>query len=104
MDNLSALNLIIGFFSPILISVITRPGWDPRLKTLVMVGVSVVVGFLTALFSDQLNLEDVTSAILTTMVASITAYYGVFKPSGVSPKIELATSPERKVYKDDQTG
>jgi hypothetical protein len=59
---------------------------------------------LSALFSDQLNPEDVTSSILTILVTSIATYNGIFKPSGVGPKLELATSPERNLNKGDQSG
>lgn len=104
MDNLTALNLIVGFVAPIIISVINRPTFDSRLKVLVMVLVSVVAGFGTAYFSDQFNAEDVTSSVMTVMVAAITAYTGIFKPSGVAPKIELATSPDRKLNTEDMSG
>lgn len=104
MDNLQALNLIVGFLAPTLISVINRPTWDSRLKVAVSVAFCVAVGFGTSYFSDQLNPEDVTTSVLTILVASITSYHGIFKPSGVSPAIEMKTSPERKLYKDDQSG
>jgi hypothetical protein len=104
MDNLSALNLIIGFLSPLVISVINRPTWDSKVKVLVMVLFSVASGFLTALFSDELNPEDLTSTILTIMVASIVSYHGIFKPSEVAPKIERVTSPDRKLNTGDMSG
>jgi hypothetical protein len=104
MDNLSALNLIIGFLSPIIIATINRPGWDSKVKVLVMVGFSVVTGFLTSLFSEQLNTEDVVNAVLTIMVSSIVSYQGIFKPTNVAAKIELKTSPERTLGSGDQSG
>jgi hypothetical protein len=102
-DNLTSLNLIVGFLSPLLISYINRPYWDARLKVFVMVMVSVVVGFLSALFSDQLNTADVTSSILITMTSAIVAYHGIFKPSGIS-KFEAKTSPIAKIDSEDRAG
>lgn len=104
MDNLTALNLVVGFLSPIIIATINRPTFDARLKIAVMVAVSVVAGFGTAYFSNSFNAEDIVSSIMVVMVSSITAYTGIFKPSGVAPKLELATSPDRKLNTGDMSG
>lgn len=92
MDNLTMLNLIIGFLSPAVVSLITQPGFDTRLRVGVMAGVSLIAGFLTSYFDGSFNPTDVTSSVLIVAVASITAYKGIFKPLGVSGAIETATA------------
>lgn len=93
LDNLAALNIIVGFVSPTVISVINRPTMSAQNKAFITFGFCVVVGFLTALFMGQLTVEDITSSILLTFVAAITAYNGLFKPTGIAAKIEEKTTP-----------
>jgi small basic protein len=94
MDNLTMLNLVIGFLSPILVSVVVRPGFDARLKIAVMAATSIVFGFASAYLAGQFNGVDITTAILVTAVASITAYEGVYKPSGAANALTVLTSPK----------
>lgn len=98
------LNFIIGFLSPLVIAVINRPFWSNGVKVAITVGFSVIVGFLTVYLSGELSAADVTQSILVTLVASITAYNGIFKPTGIAAKITLATSPEKKLFKSDMSG
>jgi small basic protein len=105
MDNLTALNLIIGFIASPLISMINQPSWSPRARVAVTVAVSIIAGFLTCYFSDAFNTEDVVSSIMTTLVSAIVAYKGIFLPIGAAQKIELKTSPEGKLMnRTDQSG
>ncbi|MFD7664282.1 hypothetical protein [Streptomyces sp. NPDC059788] len=92
MTNAQMWALIVGFASPMLISVINQPQWSPAARTLVQVVVSVLVGLGSALFAGDFAGKDVVTSILVAAVAAISAYKGVFKPSGIAPKVEKATS------------
>ncbi|CAM5388854.1 MULTISPECIES: hypothetical protein [Streptomyces] len=93
MTNAQMWALIVGFASPMLISVINRPEWSQAARTLVQVVVSVLVGLGSALFAGDFAGKDVVTSILVAAVAAISAYKGVFKPAGIAPKVEKATSP-----------
>ncbi|MEF3117163.1 hypothetical protein [Streptomyces chrestomyceticus] len=92
MTNAQMWALIVGFASPVLISVVNQPQWSPAARTLVQVVVSVLVGLGSALFAGDFAGKDVVTSILVAAVAAISAYKGVFKPSGIAPKVEKATS------------
>lgn len=94
MDNLTMLNLVIGFLSPILVSIIVRPGFDARLKIAIMALTSTAFGFATAYLAGQFNGVDIVTAILVTAVASISSYEGIYKPSGAANALTVATSPK----------
>lgn len=92
MDNLQMINLIIGFFAPIVISIITQESFNTKARVAVTVAFSVVAGFSTAYFGNQFEGLDIITAILVTLVTSIAVYNGIFKPTGLASKIEKATS------------
>lgn len=104
MDNLTMWAGIVGFLSPPVIAIINQPKFDARLKVVIMVGFSLLAGFLTAYFSNMLDGEDIVKSILVTMTATIVAYQGIFKPTNIADKITWKTSNERKLYSDDQAG
>jgi hypothetical protein len=95
--NLVMWGLVVGFFMPILISVVQQPSWSQSVRSVVMFAASAIAGFGTAWFEGRLNGVDITTAILIVMVTTIATYKGFWQPNGVSPKIEVATSPKKDV-------
>ncbi|MET9293460.1 hypothetical protein [Streptomyces sp. NPDC003077] len=93
MTNAQMWALIVGFASPLLISVVNQPQWSGAVRTAIQVVVSVLVGLGSAYFAGDFAGKDVVTSILVAAVAAISAYKGVFKPSGIAPKVEKATSP-----------
>lgn len=102
-QNLIMLSAVVAIFSPLVISLITRPGWSGKVKTAIMLGYSGVVGVLTAYLSGQFDGLDILGAVLTVILVTATSYQTIFKPSGISPKIEEATSP-KPIHEADVTG
>ena len=95
MSNLVMWNLIIGFLIPNLIAVLQQPGLKKWIRAVITAVVSIVCGFLTAYFNDQLNFQDIVGSILVVGVAAITFYKGFWKPTGVAPAIEQNTTPKK---------
>lgn len=85
--------LLVGFAAPLLVAVVQRPGWSEGLRALVTAGFSVVAGTGTVWLTGSMDGRSVISSILLVLVTSIAAYKGLWKPTGVAPKIETATSP-----------
>lgn len=93
--------LLVGIFTPMLVSVVQQPKWTKRTRSIVAVAASVVVGLLTSLANGLLSNNDQTprsvlSTIALVLVASQGSYQ-LFKTSGVSAKIENATSGTPKM-------
>lgn len=93
MTNAELWSLIVGFISPMLIAVVDQPGWTRAARTAVQVAVSVVIGLATAYFAGDFTGKDVVSNILIASVAAISAYKGIFQPTGMAPRVARATSP-----------
>ncbi|UNO38911.1 hypothetical protein [Streptomyces sp. MST-110588] len=93
MTNAQMWALILGFASPMLIAIVNQPQWSRAVRTGVQVVISVLVGLGSAYFAGDFAGKDVVTGILVAAVAAISAYKGVFKPSGIAPKVEKATSP-----------
>jgi hypothetical protein len=85
-------NLIVGFVMPILIALLQQPGLKNWIRATITAVVSIVAGFLTAYFNNQLDFQNIVSSVLVVGVAAITFYKGFWKPTGVAPAIENATS------------
>ncbi|POX36056.1 hypothetical protein C3486_35615 [Streptomyces sp. Ru73] len=86
--------LIIGFVSPLLISAVNQPHWPSAARAAVQITVSVLVGLGTAYFAGDFAGKDIVTSILIASVSAISAYKGIFKPTGVSPTVEHLTSPK----------
>lgn len=102
-ENLIMLSAVVALFSPIVISLITQPRWSAKVKTGIMLGYSLIVGVLTAYLSGQFDGVDILGAILTTILVTATSYQTIFKPSGISQKVEAVTSP-KPIHEADVTG
>jgi len=82
---------VVGFFLPLAISVIQRQKFSTALQA--------VLGFLcvaaasagTTYFTDGFDGGNYVHALLIVFVATITAYHGFWKPTGVAPKVEKKT-------------
>jgi hypothetical protein len=93
MTDLQMWSLIVGFASPLIISVVEQPRWTASVRALITALVCIIFGALTAYFEGALTAERWVEAALVVGVAAITFYKGLWKPTGVAPAIEAATSP-----------
>jgi hypothetical protein len=94
LDDTVSWGIFAGVFTPILTSIAQRKTWSGPKRTFVGLGISVVIAVLTCLADGTF---DHTKTLLATVAAvtlvSVTTYHGLWKPSGVAPKIESATTP-----------
>ena len=92
-NSLQLWEIVTAFVLPLIIAFIQQPTWSPRLRSLVMFATSAVVVIGQLLFSGELdNWSDPAVSVLTVVVMTIAFYKGVWKPTGVAPSIEAATS------------
>lgn len=94
LDDTVSWGIFAGVFTPILTSIAQRPTWTPRTRTLVGLGISVVIGVLTCLTDGTFtHTKTLLATVAAVTLVSVTTYKGLWKPSGVAPKIESATTP-----------
>lgn len=91
LSNLAMWSLIVGALTPPLLSVVQQPRWPGWLRTGFMLGAAVVDGVVISWLQGNLDLARFTNSALVAGVAIITAYHGIWKPSGISPAIENKT-------------
>jgi hypothetical protein len=93
MDNAQQWAMIVAFFAPLVIAVVNQPGWTKFRRTSVMVAASVLIGLGTSYFAGDFSDRSIVSCILIGMTVTISAYKGLFEPTGIAAAIERATSP-----------
>lgn len=85
--------IVTGFFMPLIIAVINRSHWRPDFKA--------VVGFLACVAATcvQLGIEGKLDAknffptFILVFASSITAFKGLWKPTGIANGLEDLTTP-----------
>jgi hypothetical protein len=84
--------LVVGALLPPLVAVVQQRHWPTWLRTLVGVVASLVAGTGTVLVQHGWSWHDWVGTSLLILVASVSTYRGVWKKSGIAPKIEAMTS------------
>lgn len=92
MNELMAWNMIIGFLLPNVISVVQQPRFTPPIRACVTAVACIIGGVGTSYFNGEFDATGLVSSMLTIGVAAITFYKGFWKPTGVAPALENATS------------
>jgi len=90
LSNLAMWSLIVGALTPPLLSVIQQPRYA-RFRPVLMIGAAVIDGVVISWLQGNLDFSRFVNSALVAGVAIITAYHGIWKPSGISPAIEQKT-------------
>lgn len=83
----------LGYVLPLAIAFIAQPRWASWVKGAFMLVVAAGDGLGTAYFTDQFHGKSVVTCVLVAAIAIGVAYHTVWKPSGIAPAVERATSP-----------
>lgn len=100
MSNLIMWSTVIGFLLPNLVSIVQQPRFTPPIRASITAVACILGGFGTAYFNNQFNFQDIVGSVLLTGVSAITFYKGFWKPTGVAPAIENATSKTPPTVQD----
>lgn len=92
MNNLAMWSVIVGFAMPALIALINQTRWTKPLKGLVAFILCVLAAFVTVWLRGELTGATWTTSTLIVFGAAITTYHTWWRPSGIAPSIEAATS------------
>ncbi|MEU6365789.1 hypothetical protein ABZ876_08535 [Streptomyces sp. NPDC046931] len=82
----------LGYLLPLAIAVVAQPRWSGAVKGLLMLVVATGDGLGTAYFNGEFSGKSIVTCVLVAAVAIGVAYHTVWKPSGIAPGIERATS------------
>ena len=87
---------VIGFFLPLIISVIQQTEWKPGAQAVVAFLVCVVAAIVGSYFTGEIKLSDPSWDWITWFGAiwatAMVSYKALWKPTNVSPKIEETTN------------
>jgi hypothetical protein len=92
LDNAALWALAVGFVSPPVIALIQQRTWSPRVKALIAFGFALIVAAVTAYFNGLFTVPDIGRLGLLIFLSAVASYQGFWKPTGVAPAIEKATS------------
>jgi hypothetical protein len=93
VNDLQNWSLLVGVVAPLAVAIIQQPGWRPAMRAVVTVLCCLLLAAGTAYFTGAFNGRGYLSALLLVFVGAITAYKGLWKPTGIAPAIETKTSP-----------
>ena len=83
---------VLGYLLPLAIAIVNQPRWSGAVKGLFMLLVATADGLGAAYFNGEFSGKNIVTCLLTAAVAIGVAYHTVWKPSGIAPGIEHATS------------
>ncbi|MEU0207336.1 hypothetical protein [Streptomyces canus] len=77
---------------PPIIAIVNQPRWSGAVKGLFMLLVATLDGLGTAYFNDSFHGRTIVGCILLAVIIIGATYHVLWKPSGIAPGIERATS------------
>lgn len=92
MSNLEMWSLIVGFLLPPVLALIMQSKWPTQFKAIIAFVGCAIAGAGTAYFQGDLTGRRWIEAGLLILVASISTYHGLWKPTKVAPAIESKTT------------
>lgn len=98
ISSVQAWAIILGFVTPLITAVVKRPGMSKQAVQIISLIVAVVIGignlFVQGTLSNiDWNLTTALASVVAVIGASQAAYALLWKPTGVEPAIDSATSP-----------
>lgn len=85
LNTVQVASLLIGVFIPILVGLVTKKITKAALKSVLLLALSCVSGFLTE-FINSANFiwQQALLTSVITFVIGVATYYGLWKPTGVA--------------------
>lgn len=92
MSNLTQWSAIVAFFVPLVVALLNQQKWSSQMKAIVFFVVAIIAAAGTAYFQGDLTGKRWLDSALIVVPAAAAFYHGWWKPNGVAPEIEEATS------------
>lgn len=88
---------LVGAALPVLIAFIVQPGWSDAARSVVAFIICILGAIVAALFAPGVDIGgpsfDWVAWFGVVYGSAMVSYKNLYKPTGVAPKIEVATSP-----------
>lgn len=84
--------VIVGFFLPLLLSVILQAKWSTALKSVVSFAVVMAATAITAWVEGKVDSANLLSTFFYVLTATIASFKALWQPTGVAQALEKATS------------
>lgn len=97
MTDLQMWSFLVGALAPLLIAVLQQPTWGRPLRALVGLVVIVLLALGTCYFQGDFEGRSIVSSLLVLLVTAYASYGHFWKPTGIAPGLESATSPGHPV-------
>jgi VIT1/CCC1 family predicted Fe2+/Mn2+ transporter len=94
MSNLTQWSALIAFFVPLVVALLNQEKWSAQIKAVLFFAVSIVAAAGTAYFQGDLTGKRWLDSALVVVAAGAAFYHGWWKPVGIAPQIESATSKQ----------
>lgn len=106
ISSVQAWAIILGLITPLVTAVVKRPGMSKQAVQIISLAVAVVIGtgnlIVQGLLSNiDWSVSTVVASVVAVIGASQAAYALLWKPTGVEPAIDSATSPPRPMPQRD---
>lgn len=97
LNAVQVASLLIGVFIPIVVGLVTKRTTNPAVKSILLLGLSAVSGFLTE-FVNSANFvwQQALLTSVVTFVIGVATYYGLWTPTGVTAKAQAAFDPSNR--------
>ena len=91
--DLAVLTLLAGTIVPVLVGLVTKMNASSTFKAVANAALSAVAGVLAAALATggTIDVDTALMGALTTWIASIATYYGLWKPTEISTKVAERT-------------
>lgn len=93
-DNPTLLAGVVAFLLPPILAVVMQAKWSTQARACVAFVVCLLVAVAIAYVHGNLDGPDVVQKFLVVLTVAQATYQGFWRPSGVAPAIENATSPK----------
>lgn len=86
--NIDMYVVVIGVVLPLIISVITKRGWDSRLKGWVYFSLAILASIGHLCFLGEFSIKDFPVTLLKVLFLTTGTYFSIWRPTGVTDYIE----------------
>lgn len=91
LDTTTTIALLVGVVLPSIVALVTKQLASSRFKSLTLLGLSAASTVLVPLVGQEtVDLASLGSSFLTTFGVAVLAYYGIYKPTGTTDRIQTA--------------
>lgn len=84
---------VTGALLPLVIAVAQQRKWSDATRAYVALGVAVAAGLAVAVTNGAKDPTSLVGAVLTTVIATQATHQGLWKPTGVTKRVEKRTTP-----------